>query len=142
MLHQLLEFSARHLPLILAFIVILILLLTFELHSKLTGVSGVSPQQTTLLINHNGAIVVDIRDAASFAKGHILNSVNAPLAELESKLKQLQKYKDKPVILNYHMGQHHHKVAKILKKNGFTDLYHLKGGVAAWQQANLPLVKK
>lgn len=142
MLQQLLNFGTHHLALILAFVVVLILLLIFELHSKLTGVPAASPQQTTLLMNHNDALVLDIRDNASFAKGHILGSTNVPLAELENNLNKLEKYKDKPVILSYTMGQHHHKVAHILKKHGFTDLYHLKGGVAAWQQAGLPLVKK
>lgn len=142
MSQQLLDFSMHHWQLILAFVVVLVLLLTFELHSKLTGIPGVSPQQATLLMNHNDGVIVDIRDTTNFAKGYILNSINIPLSELDSKLKQIEKYKDKPVILNYTMGQHHHKVAHILKKNGFTDLYHLKGGIAAWQQANLPLVKK
>jgi len=142
MLQQLLEFSLRHWDLVLAFIVVLILLLVFELHTKLTGIPAVSPQQTTLLINHNDALVLDIRDANNFTKGHILGALNLPVAELENKIKQFEKYKDKPVILVYNTGQAHHKMSRSLKKQGFTDLYYLKGGINAWQQASLPLVKK
>jgi rhodanese-related sulfurtransferase len=142
MMQQLLEFGAHHFTLILAFIVVLVLFLTFELHSKLTGTPSVSPQSATLLMNHNDALVIDIRDKNNFTNGNILGSMNIPLAQLENNLNKLQNYKDKPVILVYVIGQTLHKTTHFLKKNGFTDLYLLKGGIAAWQQAGLPLVKK
>lgn len=142
MLQQLLDFGVHHLMLVLAFIVTLSLWLTFELHSKLTGIPGASPQTTTLLMNHNDGVVLDIRDSNAFTNGHILGSINMQVGTIEANLNKLTKYKDKPIILSYVTGQPYHKAAHILKKNGCTDLYYLKGGIAAWQQAGLPLTKK
>lgn len=136
------QFCLRHWELCLAFIVILSFLLVFELHGKLTGVPSVTPQEVTRLINHEDAIVIDIRDSASFAKGHIINAINIPQAELETGLKRIEKYKEKVVVLVYNTGQPHHKATSLLRKAGFARLYQLKGGIVTWQNASLPLTKK
>lgn len=140
-MHEFITFALRHWELVLALFVILGVLLTFELHSKLTGTPSLSPHEATLLINREDAIVLDIRDANSFAKGHITRAMNIAYADLNAKLKQLDKHKEKPIILCFVTGQHHHKVGRILKENGFTKLYHLKGGITSWQDAGLPLTK-
>ena len=140
-MHQFIEFVLHHWELWLAFAVIVVLLLTFELHSKLTGLNNLSPQEAITLVNHNEAVIIDIRDNSNFTKGHIINAVNIPLPQLDSGLKKIEKYKDKPVILSYGVGQAHHKAARLLKQAGFSDLYNLKGGIASWQNAGLPLVK-
>lgn len=140
-MHQFIEFVLHHWELWLAFAVIVVLLLTFELHSKLTGLNNLSPQEAITLVNHNEAVIIDIRDNSNFTKGHIINAVNIPLPQLDSGLKKIEKYKDKPVILSYGAGQAHHKAARLLKQAGFSDLYNLKGGIASWQNAGLPLVK-
>lgn len=140
-MHQFIEFILHHWELWLAFVVILVLLLTFELHSKLTGLDNLSPQEAVTLINHNDAVVIDIRDSSNFTKSHIINAINVPLSQLDSSLKKIEQHKDKPVILSYGAGQAHHKAARLLKQAGFSDLYNLKGGIASWQNAGLPLVK-
>lgn len=142
MLQQFIDFGFHHWELILTFFFLLIIVLVFELHQKMNGVPSASVQQTTLLINHNDGILLDIRDNNAFKKGHILGAINITQSEIESRLKEIIKYKEKPVILIYNLGQPHHKVSNFLKKNGFTDLYHLKGGISGWQNAGLPLVKK
>jgi len=140
-MHEFIDFALHHWELVLALVVILILLLTFELHGKLTGTSGLSPHEATLLINREDAIVLDIRDSNNFAKGHITRAINIAHADLNAKLKQLDKYKEKPIIICFVTGQPHNKVGRVLKENGFTKIYHLKGGITAWQDAGLPLTK-
>ncbi|MDQ8039713.1 MAG: rhodanese-like domain-containing protein [Rickettsiella sp.] len=141
-MQQFIEFSLRHWELWLTFFLILALLLTFELHIKLTSAPSLSPQQAIFLINREDAVLLDVRDTNSFAKEHIVGSINFPFSELAAKLKQLDLYRKRPIIINYSQGQAHHRIARLLKNAGFNNLYHLKGGIIAWKNASLPLVKQ
>ncbi|MCK5667848.1 MAG: rhodanese-like domain-containing protein [Gammaproteobacteria bacterium] len=90
----------------------------------------------------NGTVsMVDVRSAEEFEKGHIINSVNLAAATLEEKQKELEKYKDKTVIICCNQGQESIRIARILKMKGLEKLFCLKGGIAAWRNANLPLTK-
>jgi rhodanese-related sulfurtransferase len=140
-MQQFIEFSLRHWELWLAFFMILALLLTFELHIKLTAAPAVSPQQTIFLMNREGAVLLDVRNEVDFSKEHIAASINIPFSELRQKLKKLQPYHGRPIIINYSQGQPHHSVAKLLKKAGFTRLYYLKGGIVSWKNATLPITR-
>lgn len=140
-MQQFIEFSLRHWELWLVFFFILILLLTFELHAKLTGTLPLSVQDTIFLINREDAILLDVRDVSSFKKGHIAASINIPFSEFKNKLSELDPYRERPIIINYSHGQSHHKIGRFLKNAGFMKCYHLKGGITSWQNAALPLVK-
>ncbi|EDP46831.1 rhodanese-like domain-containing protein [Rickettsiella grylli] len=140
-MQQFIEFGLRHWELWLAFCVILVLLLTFELHAKLTGTLPLSVQEAIFKINREDAIFLDVRDALSYKKGHIAKSINIPFSELKSKLSDLEPYRERPIIINYKPGQSHHKLGRLLKNAGFLKCYHLKGGIMSWQNAALPLIK-
>lgn len=141
-MEQFITFIINHWALWLALIVVVGLIAASEFQGTLRGVASVSPQETTNLMNHQEAIVVDIRDNAGFSKGHILNAVNIPAAELEKNLSKLENHKNKPIILVDSMGQHAVSSALRLKKQGFNSVSVLKGGMTAWQNAGIPLVKK
>lgn len=136
-----LEFALRHWELCLAFIVVLVLLLGLELRVKLSGLAQLTPNEAILLINRDEAIVVDIRDSAQFAKGHILGAINIPSSELATKTNQLEKYRDKTIILVHSTTQPPGKAGVTLQENGFLNVKNLTGGINAWLDANLPLVK-
>jgi rhodanese-related sulfurtransferase len=140
-MQQFIEFSLHHWELWLAFFVILILLLTFELHAKLTGTLPLTVQQAIFKINREDAIFLDVRDVPSFKKGHIAESINIPFTELKNRLTELDSYRERPIIINYSQGQSHHKIGRMLKNAGFMKCFHLKGGIASWQNAALPIVK-
>ena len=106
-----------------------------------TGGPRVNTLEATLMMNKEGAGLVDLRDDADFAKGHVLNAVNIPMAQLESRLGELSKFKDKPLIVYCDAGNRSGAALDILKKNGFDKAFNLGGGMAAWQQAGLPLEK-
>lgn len=135
------DFSIHHWELWLAFIVALGLFLSFELRNKLTGVPQLSPQDVTLLINRDEAAILDIRDKNSFVKGHIINSINIPLDQLNDRLKQLENYKQKALVLVSATGQSHLKAVSLLQTNGFINIKLLNGGIGAWQSSSLPLKK-
>lgn len=105
------------------------------------GSSDVSPNEAVLLINRARAVVLDVRNPSEFAVGHITDAINIPLAELESRIGELAKHKDKPLLVNCQGGVRSAKACAVLKKAGFSRLYNLAGGINAWTEIKLPVVK-
>lgn len=137
--HQLIEFVTNHWVLFVALAVILALLA----HNFLvSGKGSVDPVGATDLINHNDALVVDVRPAADFAQGHIINSRNIPMNGFKKQIATLQKHKDKPIVVTCRSGSQSSMACQQLRKEGFENVHNLRGGVLAWQSANLPLTKK
>jgi rhodanese-related sulfurtransferase len=103
---------------------------------------GVSPMQATLMINREDATVIDVREAAEFAAGHIPNSRHIPLAKLDERVGELARLKDKAIIVNCASGSRAGGACATLRKHGFTKVVRLAGGLSAWDQAGLPVTKK
>jgi len=117
-------------------------MLLWPLLRKGAGGPWVNTLQATQLMNREDAVVVDVRPAADFAKGHILGARSIPLAELEKRAGDLDKYKAKPVIIYCDTGNRAGGGVALLRRNGFANVVNLAGGYAAWQQAGLPVEKK
>jgi rhodanese-related sulfurtransferase len=117
-------------------------MLLWPLLRKGAGGPWVTTLQATQLMNREDAVVVDLRPAADFAKGHILGARSIPLADLEKRAAELDKYKAKPVILHCGDGNRAGGGVALLRRNGFANVVNLAGGYAAWQQAGLPVEKK
>lgn len=105
------------------------------------GVANVSPTDAVLLINRENALVLDVRNADEFTAGHITDARNIPLADLESRLGELLKFKDKALLVNCQGGVRSTSACAVLKKGGFNKVYNLEGGLNAWVQAKLPVLK-
>jgi len=93
------------------------------------------------LINRRDAVVIDVRDAAEYKSGHITNARHIPEGEIDSRMKELEKVKSKPIIVSCARGNRSLNVAERLRKLGFAEVFSLRGGLAAWQQASMPLEK-
>ncbi len=117
-------------------------MLLWPLLRKGSGGPWVNTLQATQLMNREDALVIDLRPAEEFAKGHILGAKNLPLAELERRAGELDKHKAKPVILHCADGNRAANGVALLRKSGFASVVNLSGGYAAWQQAGLPVEKK
>ncbi|USX21192.1 rhodanese-like domain-containing protein [Oxalobacteraceae bacterium OTU3REALA1] len=100
-----------------------------------------TPQDVTMLINRSKATIVDVRDAKEFANGSLPDAKNIPLAELDQRIGELDKFKSKSVVVVCQSGARASSAAAKLSKAGFTDVVNLEGGIAAWQKAGLPLAK-
>lgn len=137
-MERLLEFVMNHPELVVPFVVLLTLLILLE---SRRGGKTVSSQQLTNLVNKEEAVVIDVRDAKEFREGHITDSRNIPFSTLKDSLGQLEKYKDKPVILVCKIGQHAGAAGRILSTHGFKDVRRLRGGITTWKSEGLPLVK-
>jgi len=136
---QLIEFVGNHWLLFVALAVIVALLI----HNLLAAErDAVDPNAATELINHQGALVLDVRPAADFAQGHIINAVNVPMSGLTKQIGTLQKHKGRPIVVTCRSGSQSSIACQELRKEGFERVHNLRGGVLAWQNANLPLSKK
>ena len=95
------------------------------------------------LINYKDALVLDVREGSEYNAGHVPNSKHIPADKLEERLQELEKFKSKPVILIHRSGVNvTGKAGSILLKKEFAHVHNLQGGIDAWRQANLPIVKK
>lgn len=114
--------------------------LLWQLFNRGAG-EGINPAEATLLINREDALVVDVREADEYAAGHLPEARNIPLGKFAERAGELEKFKDRPVILCCSSGIRSSKAAGELQKLGFTRLKNLDGGVDSWRQAGLPLKK-
>ena len=116
-------------------------MLVWPLLRRGTGGPWVNTLEATQLINRSDALVIDLRTADEYAKGHILGAKNIPLADLERRRVELEKHKAKPVIVHCGHGNSSGAGVALLRKNGFASVHNLAGGFAAWQTAGLPVQK-
>lgn len=105
------------------------------------GSHPLSAAEATQLINREDALVVDVREPAEFAAGHLPDARNVPLAKLAERLGELEKYRQKPVIVCCAGGLRAGKAVRQLKQQGFARPYSLTGGVDAWISAGYPVKK-
>lgn len=140
-MQQIIEFAGNHTMLVAAFVIVLGMLISSEISRLTRGFDDISPADATRLMNHETAVLVDIRTAAENREGHILNSKHIPTTELQSRMNELDKHKQDHVIAYCRSGNRSVAACKILKKQGFEHVYNLGGGIMAWETANLPTTK-
>ena len=138
---RLLAFAAEHQLLVLALVGLTAALVYTEVARLFSGFKAVAPAGLTALINRQDALLVDVSPAPDFEKGHIAGARNVQLSQFDADNKVLAKVRDLPVVVACRTGTASSAAARKLAKAGFKQVYWLDGGVAAWQQANLPLVK-
>ena len=103
------------------------------------GGASVNTLQATQLMNRENALVLDLREPAAYAAGHILGARNVPLAELDRRAGDLEKYKSKTLIVHCDTGSTSARAVSLLKARGFGNVVSLAGGYRAWLQASLPV---
>ncbi|CEK09826.1 rhodanese-like domain-containing protein [Legionella hackeliae] len=136
---QLGQFIVNHWPLWLALIIILLLIFINEAHAQKKRAKELSPQAAVDLINHKDAVIIDLRDAETFRKGHIIDAIRASSEDFDEQ--RMDKYKEKTMILVCARGLQSAQLAANLREKGFSEPLVLAGGIAAWQAAELPVVK-
>lgn len=106
------------------------------------GVPNLSATEAVTLINRSNALVLDVRDDAEFASGHIAEAMHIPLASLAERVGELKKYQNKAILVNCQRGARSAKACDILRNAEFTQVHNLQGGLNAWLEAKLPTVTK
>jgi rhodanese-related sulfurtransferase len=137
------DFAMRHEMLVLAWIGLATAVVASAVKAKLSPVKQVESQAAVALINKQDAVVVDVRAADEFTRGHITNSHHIPLAQIEQgNTTEIDKYKEKPVIVVCETGARAETAAAKLVKAGYQQVCLLRGGLTQWRTSNLPLTKK
>jgi rhodanese-related sulfurtransferase len=135
------EFLLNNIALVALFLASGVMLVWPEL-SKLAGGGSsatVGTLEATRLMNQSNTLVLDVRDDKEFAAGHLPRARHIPLKELETRAAEIQKFKEKPVLVSCRTGNRAGAAVRVLKKLGFTQVFQLKGGLQAWEQASLPV---
>ena len=99
-------------------------------------------QRAVRLINYEDALVLDVRDDSEYASGHLPDAKHIPVESIKDRWSELEKFKDKPVVIIFTPGLRAGQAGTLLRKNGFARVFNLSGGIETWQRENLPLVKK
>lgn len=137
-----LQFVAGH-PLLFALLgTALVALVANEIHGSLTGGKRLNAQEAVRLINDRDPVIVDVRPAADYKRGHLLNAVSMPVAKLDEYLGQLGKDKTRPLLVYCAMGSASSVAVEKLRKGGFLEVYPLSGGINGWLSSNLPVTTR
>ena len=115
-------------------------LLLWPLLKRGGGSATLTPLDATQLINHDNAVIVDIRAEKDFALGSLAGARNLPQATLAERASELVRFKARPLLIICDNGQQSTRAIATFKGVGFTDVHALGGGIAAWKTAALPLV--
>ncbi len=135
------EFISQNIMLVCLMVASAAMLLWPTIAQSIGGSKVVGTMEATRLMNSGDALVLDIRDNGEYNGGRIPKSKNVPLAELDKRIDDFARFKDKPVIVTCRTNSRSGAAARLLKTKGFNNVYQLAGGFAAWQQASLPIEK-
>ena len=104
----------------------------------INGGSVIGTLEATLLMNQKRALVLDVRALEDFQKSHIPSARHIPEAEIKTRITELNKFKERPIVL---VGTRPTTAMRALKAAGFTEIAQLRGGMPAWLEAGLPVQK-
>jgi rhodanese-related sulfurtransferase len=136
------DFIAEQWILFAAFALILGLLIRSVVTPMISGVKGMVVNEAVRLIDSEDSLVLDVRLDREFETGYINGAINIPVGALEARISELDKYKNKRVLVVCQTGGRSMSGARTLRKHGFEEVYNLNGGVNAWVNGNMPITTK
>src|SRR5262245_47189567 len=107
-------------------------MLLWPLVRRSAGGPWADTAKATHLLNREDALVLDVREPGAYGAAHILGAKNVPLARIGDA--EVAKRKDRPLIVYDDGGELAAKAVGLLKKQGYTQVWNLTGGMRAWQQ--------
>lgn len=113
------------------FYTLLAIFVIWMLYKQFAPVKGVRNLSAKLFQDESkGNKVVDVREAHEYQRGRIAGAVNIPLSQLSQRMGEIPK--DKQVFLYCQSGMRSKQAARLLSRNGYTNLANLTGGISAW----------
>lgn len=137
-MEQYIEFIAKNPILFIILAVILGMILWTELRRFTRGFKDLTPIEVVQMMNHDNALLLDVREDAELNQGRIAGARHIPLSVLKQRIEELGKFRDKPIITFCRSGNRSLQASSMLKKNQFENVFHMKGGILAWESADLP----
>jgi rhodanese-related sulfurtransferase len=142
MLTQITEFAVNHPYLVVAFAVLLALVFFNEMKIATQRFASLTPAAAVQLMNQEDVVVLDVREPSETVGGKIAKAIQIPVGAVAKRVGELEKFKDKTLLVYCKSGARAGIACKELSKNGFDKVYSLNGGLLAWQDAHLPVSKK
>ncbi|MFU2059965.1 rhodanese-like domain-containing protein [Avibacterium avium] len=136
-------FAKNHTLMVISWIAVFFLVIYTYFKAFTTKVKTIENAELVSLMNNKDATVIDVRTLDEFERGHIIHSIHLLPSEIKNQnIGKIEQHKDKPVVVVCATGMAAGASAELLAKQGFSEVYALKEGIAGWRSANLPLVKK
>lgn len=132
------EYVANHPWLVSLAVIAAVLVIVFEIRARRDAFAGISPQDLIRLQNQ-GALIIDLRNPEAFSAGHIGGARRMDSAEMLTAGDSLKKFKEKNVVVYCESGSTGAAAARVLLRQGFKQVFNLKGGITGWRGENLPL---
>lgn len=142
MLTQLTEFASNHTLLVIAFVALLIVILLNEAKNLGQKFTKLSPAAAVNLMNNDDVIFLDVREPSETTNGKIIKAIQMPIGTVKDRMAELEKHKDKPIVVYCKTGTRSSIACNALTSQGFSNVHNLTGGIMSWQEAHLPIVKK
>jgi len=140
-MQEYLDFLVRHWMLSAAALILIVLLIATEVSKKMRKFKDISPVEAARIVGDDDKLVLDVREPDEFKSGHLRGAKLIPLGSLAGKLSEIEKFKDKTVLVYCRSGNRSATAANILCRAGFSDVSNLAGGIIAWQSENYPVKK-
>jgi len=137
---RLLDYSINHPLLAGGLLLMTFIVIGYELRQRGAMSSAIGSGEAIRLVN-SGAVLVDLRSANQFKDGHITGAKNVPGDQIAADPKALEKLAAKTIVLYCDDGVTTAAAQRALARAGAKDVFSLRGGLAAWKQENLPVVK-
>jgi rhodanese-related sulfurtransferase len=139
MVEQIFEFSSNHPILVLSFVALLGLILFTEFRRLTQKYKNIGPAGAISLINTDEPVLLDVREQSEVADGAINDSVHIPMSVFARRVAEMDRYKDKSVLVYCRSGNRSGGACRTLTSRGFENVYNLSGGILAWKDAHLPV---
>jgi rhodanese-related sulfurtransferase len=135
---RLLEYISHHPTLATATAVLVAIIAVYEMRTRSESRAAVSPQELVRLMNQ-GALLLDLRPPEQYQAGHLAGARRISGEEILKAADTLKKHKEKAVVVYDDSGSLGPAAVRQLVAQGFTRVFALRGGLAAWRADNLPL---
>jgi len=117
--------------------IILVALLGMQ---QLMPADGVDVKQAQIM-SQQGALLLDVREPGEYSAVHAPNAKLIPLGQVSSRLKEIEAYKDKPIVVMCRSGRRSAQAVTILREAGYTQVSNVNGGILAWESDGLEVIK-
>jgi hydroxyacylglutathione hydrolase len=90
------------------------------------------------LVSPNPPLVIDIRAPQEWSAGHLSESINLPLTQLQERIAEVPR--NRRIAVHCAGGYRSAIAVSILNQHGITNLVELAGGITAWEAAKFQVV--
>jgi rhodanese-related sulfurtransferase len=125
--------------LLIVLVVAAVFILLKAMNSR--GVISVNAEGIREKLKSKETILLDVRTAQEFNDGHIKGARLIPVAEISNRINELAPFKSKEIVVYCRSGHRSATASMVLKKNGFTRVVNLQGGIINWSSKGYETVQ-